>query len=119
MLLTNLTTAAFTFVSLLVILSSLATSHDVAQVLAECRRVTTPDGRLIVWEPRVRNPLNRHIRLVRRSELERVLGPAAEHRSITLWPALARRLGARTDTWYPRLSRVRGLHTHRMLVFER
>ncbi len=77
----------FAAVFLFTVLSSLAGQSDVAAAVAEARRVLAPGGALVVWEPRVPNPLNRHTRLVRAREL----GPGVESRTLTPLPWLIRR----------------------------
>ena len=105
---------AFAAVFLLTVLSSV---DGAARAAAEAWRVLAAGGLLVVWEPRVPNPLNRATRLVRARDLG--LGAPRSSASITLLPGLARRLGRHTAAWYPRLARVPALRTHGLTVFAR
>lgn len=106
-------------VFLFTVLSSMPGRDAVRRALDECRRVLAPDGTLVVWEPRVPNILNRHTRLVTRREFRQALGPEIRIRSLTLLPALARRLGRWTPAVYPALCRLPILRTHRVVVFRK
>jgi ubiquinone/menaquinone biosynthesis C-methylase UbiE len=102
----------FGAVFLLTVLSSV---EGPERAVAEAWRVLAPGGLLVVWEPRVPNPLNRATTLVRPADVARVAGPPAASRTLTVLPWLARRLGAA----YPRLARVPALRTHRLTIWER
>jgi SAM-dependent methyltransferase len=102
----------FGAVFLLTVLSSV---DGPERAVAEAWRVLAPGGLLVVWEPRVPNPLNRATTLVRPAVVARVAGPPSASRTLTVLPWLARRLGGA----YPRLARVRALRTHRLTVWER
>jgi hypothetical protein len=68
---------------------------------------------ILIWEPRIPNPLNRNTLLVDRRLLRHALPDLTlEVRSLTLLPPLARRLGPGA---YHRLARVPALHTHRLV----
>ncbi len=100
-----------TLVTLFTVLSSMRSAEDVWAALAEALRVLAPGGAVAVWEPRWPT-VNRHTRLVRRSELRTGLGASLRIRTITLAPPLARR-AARL---YAPLSRMRPLRSHRLVV---
>lgn len=107
---------SFDVVTLFTVLSSLSTWEDAESALHEAQRVLRAGGVLLVWEPRLRNPLNRDTLLVEDRRLRHALGSARiEARTTTVLPALARRLGSRTDQLYPLLARIRLLRTHRLV----
>jgi ubiquinone/menaquinone biosynthesis C-methylase UbiE len=88
---------------------------EVKRALAEARRVLAPRGALVVWEPRVLNPLNRHTHLISRLALQQALPDATwQTQTLTLFPPLARRLGRQTHRLYPRLSTARPLRSHQL-----
>jgi hypothetical protein len=82
-------------------------------------RVLAPGGMLLVYEPRVPNPLNRHTLLLRDDDLDAVGLTPRQQLSLTLVPALARRLGRRTDDRYQRLARLPFLRTHRLIAYRK
>jgi ubiquinone/menaquinone biosynthesis C-methylase UbiE len=107
---------AFGAATLFTALSSLARADDVRRAITEARRVLEPGGALLIWEPRLPNPLNRSTLLVSESLVREALdGMVVSSRTTTVFPALARRLGRRTEQLYPALARVRSLRTHRLL----
>lgn len=108
--------AAFAAVCHVVTLSSMGAPDSVRAVLAESRRVLAPGGVLLVYEPRLPNPLNRRTRLLRRRDLGIAGLPISEARSLTLLPPLGRRLGLLTSALHPLLSAVAPLRSHRLLV---
>ena len=100
----------FELVTLVTVLSSMPEEHAVAAALREARRVASPTGVVLIYEPRLPNPLNRNTRTVSRRQLERELGPAVAERTLTGLPPLARRLGDATPRLYPLLARVAPTH---------
>ena len=108
---------SFEVVLMITLLSSLPDSPAVAAALAEARRVLTPSGTLLIYEPRVRNPLNRDTVFVSRRMLSRALGGELDEVSLTVLPPLSRRLGRRADRLYPRLARIGPLLTHRVSIY--
>lgn len=108
--------SAFDVVSLLTVLSSLGGRDDIRQAVGEARRVLRPGGALLIWEPRVPNPLNRRTVPVPAALLgEALAGMTVQTRTTTVLPALSRRLGGRTARLYPWLARVEPLRTHRLV----
>jgi ubiquinone/menaquinone biosynthesis C-methylase UbiE len=107
---------AFDVVTLFTVLSSMPRPSDAARAIAECRRVLLPGGALLIWEPRLPNPLNRDTIAINGSLLAHALhGTRVQASSITVLPPLARLLGDRTPSWYPRLARMAPLRTHRLV----
>lgn len=106
----------FDVVTLFTVLSSLSGHRDVRLAITEARRVLAPGATLLVWEPRLVNPLNRATVHVSRRLLEDALrGSCLESRTTTVFPPLARRLGSRAGQMYPALARVAPLRTHRLI----
>jgi ubiquinone/menaquinone biosynthesis C-methylase UbiE len=108
---------SFWLVLQLTLLSSLGSREAIRTALAEAQRVLAPGGLLLTYEPRVPNPLNRHTLLLRDSDLNAAGLTPREQVSLTLVPALARRLGSRTKDRYERLARLPFLRTHRLLAY--
>jgi ubiquinone/menaquinone biosynthesis C-methylase UbiE len=108
---------SFTVVVQLTLLSSLGSHRAIREALGEGMRVLAPGGLLLVYEPRVPNPLNRHTLMVRDRDLEAGGIRSREQVSLTVLPALARRLGDRTQARYERLARVPFLRTHRLISY--
>jgi ubiquinone/menaquinone biosynthesis C-methylase UbiE len=107
---------AFDVVTVFTVLSSMPRPSDAETAISECRRVLRPGGALLIWEPRLPNPLNRNTIAIDRSLLARALrGTCVQTSSITVLPPLARLLGDRTASWYPRLARIAPLRTHRLV----
>ncbi|MGA2930042.1 MAG: class I SAM-dependent methyltransferase [Solirubrobacteraceae bacterium] len=107
---------SFDVSTLFTVLSSLATRADAERAVREARRVLRPRGALLIWEPRLTNPLNRNTISVAHGSLRGILaGTEIEARTTTVFPPLARRLGTRTEQLYPVLARVATLHTHRLM----
>lgn len=102
---------------MLTVLSSLPDRAAVRAALAEARRVLAPGGLLLVYEPRVSNPLNRETLLLRDGDLEAAGIAPSRSTSLTLVPALARRLGGAAPERYERLVRVTVLRTHRLVAY--
>jgi ubiquinone/menaquinone biosynthesis C-methylase UbiE len=108
---------SFTVVLQLTLLSSLGSHRAIRKALGEGMRVLAPGGLLLAYEPRVPNPLNRHTLLVRNSDLDAAGIAPRQQLSLTLVPALARRLGGRTEDRYERLARLPFLRTHRLIAY--
>lgn len=107
----------FDVVTMLTVLSSLGSLADAGQALREAWRVLSADGVLLVWEPRIPNPLNRSTVFIPRAVFRNSL-PAhrTEARSTTLLPLLARSLGRATEAVYPGLAKIGLLRTHRLVA---
>jgi ubiquinone/menaquinone biosynthesis C-methylase UbiE len=107
-------TGRFSVVTLLLVLSSLADRTAMQAALGEALRVSSVHGAVVIWEPRISNPLNTATSHVPEALVHRALGPATTQVTLTLVPALARRLPQRDQ--YSRLARLSPLRTHRLLV---
>jgi ubiquinone/menaquinone biosynthesis C-methylase UbiE len=109
----------FSVVLQFTLLSSLGSHRAIREALGEGMRVLAPGGLLLAYEPRVPNPLNRHTLLLRDEDLDAAGLAPRKQLSLTVLPALARRLGRRTDDLYPRLARLPFLRTHRLVMYRR
>ena len=108
---------SFALVLQFTLLSSLGSHGAIRKALGEGIRVLAPGGLLLIYEPRVPNPLNRNTLLIRGEDLAAAGVAPREQVSLTLVPAVARRLGRGTDRWYPRLARAPFLRTHRLIAY--
>jgi ubiquinone/menaquinone biosynthesis C-methylase UbiE len=106
-----------TVVLQLTLLSSLGSYMAMREALGEGMRVLAPGGLLLIYEPRVPNPLNRHTLLLGDDELDAAGLTPREQISLTVVPAVSRRLGRRTQERYERLARLPFLRTHRLLSY--
>jgi ubiquinone/menaquinone biosynthesis C-methylase UbiE len=109
--------STFSVVLLFTVLSSLGSEHDVSRAATEVARVLAPQGVVVVYEPRISNPLNRATRTVDLGNFQRLFGPPVRTSSLTVLPQLARRLGGATPWLYPALFAVPLLRTHRLTAF--
>jgi ubiquinone/menaquinone biosynthesis C-methylase UbiE len=108
---------SFAVVLQITLLSSLGSRGAIREALGEAVRVLAPRGLLLIYEPRVPNPLNRNTHMLRDADLDVVGLEPREEISLTLLPALARRLGGRTQERYERLARFPLLRTHRLIAY--
>ena len=109
----------FAVVLQLTLLSSLGSQRAIREALGEGIRVLAPGGMLLIYEPRVPNPLNRHTLLIRNSDLAAAGVTPTDQVSLTVVPALARRLGGRTQERYERFASVPFLRTHRLVAYRK
>ena len=109
----------FAAVYSLLVLSTLPDAAAVEEAAREAWRVLAPGGVLVIWDPRVPTPGNRSTRLVRARDITAATGVAPHGHTLTVFPPLVRRLGGAAERWYPRLSRVPALRTHRLYVVRR
>jgi ubiquinone/menaquinone biosynthesis C-methylase UbiE len=110
---------SFTVVLQLTLLSSLGSHRAIREALGDGMRVLAQGGLLLVYEPRVPNPLNRHTLRLTDGDLDAAGMASREQLSLTVLPALARRLGGRTQRGYERLARLPFLRTHRLIAYQR
>jgi len=111
--------ATFALVTLFTVCSSLGSRDAVTRAVREARRVLRPGGLLLIWEPRIANPRNRATRVVGSRQVSTALGGPVRCESVTLLPALSRRLERSAPRTYPLLVAVPLLRTHRLMSWER
>jgi SAM-dependent methyltransferase len=100
----------FELVTMLTTLSSALGREPVAAILREVRRVISPGGVALCYEPWVPNPFNRNTATIPAAALAPSLGPASASRRLTGFPPLARRLGPLAPRAYPALARLAPTH---------
>ena len=110
---------SFAVVLQFTVLSSLGSHRAIREALGDGMRVLAPGGLLLIYEPRVPNPLNRHTLRLTNGDLDAAGIAPREQLSLTVLPALARRLGGRTQARYDRLARLPFLRTHRLISYQR
>lgn len=112
--------ATFDVVVLSTVVSSVPDDATASNIAREAVRVLRPRGRVLWYDMRYPNPVNRNVRPVSTRRLRRLFpGLRIAVRSTTLVPQLARRLGGRTDRLYPLLARVPFARTHLVGSLER
>jgi ubiquinone/menaquinone biosynthesis C-methylase UbiE len=105
--------ATFDLIVMSTVLSSVLDPLTRGLIAAEVQRVLAPGGLMIWYDMRWPNPANRKVRPVGRRELSRLFsGLQGRPSSMTLVPQVARRLGKRAVTWYPRLVAIPALRSH-------
>jgi ubiquinone/menaquinone biosynthesis C-methylase UbiE len=107
---------SFEVLTMVTLLSSIGDEEAIRAALRDALRVLSPGGLLLVYEPRIANPLNRNTRLVSRRILREALGPGFSATPLTVLPPLARALEPRIPGSYQRLRRSRPLLTHRLVT---
>jgi ubiquinone/menaquinone biosynthesis C-methylase UbiE len=104
-------------VLMITMLSSMPSREAVAAALAETVRILAPRGLLIVYEPRFPNPSNPATRRIARREFESLSGGEFAHRTLTVLPQLARRLGRSSGVVYPVLASFPILRSHQLITW--
>jgi ubiquinone/menaquinone biosynthesis C-methylase UbiE len=107
----------FDAVTMICLLSSLGDREGILRALGEARRVLRRGGLLLVYEPRVPNPLNRGTRFVSRRVLREALGPGFSSEPLTVLPPLVRAMERAIPGSYRRLAQIGPLLTHRLVAF--
>jgi SAM-dependent methyltransferase len=101
----------FELVAMLTSLSSMLGEESVAGALREARRVLSPTGLVVCYEPWLPNPFNRRTTTISAKALgASSLGPISDSRRLTGFPPLARRLGSLAPRLYPALARFAPTH---------
>jgi SAM-dependent methyltransferase len=104
---------AFDLVTVFTVLSSILNSQMASHVCLEISRVLRGGGAVVWYDFRMHNPWNRHVRGIRRRQIQRLFPDFELHlESISLLPPLARRLGPLTSLTYSPLSSIPFLRTH-------
>ncbi|HXS46774.1 MAG TPA: class I SAM-dependent methyltransferase [Solirubrobacterales bacterium] len=104
----------FELITMLTTLSSAPSRESLAVALREARRVLSPSGVILCYEPWLPNPFNRQTTTISTKTLSAFLGPTSDSRRLTGFPPLARRLGPLAPRLYPALARL--VPTHRVTV---
>lgn len=93
--------------------SSLPSDSLERAVAAEVARVLVPGGRLVWYDLRYNNPMNRDVHAISRERLMRTFpGWKVDVRAMTLLPPMARRLGLFTSWLYRPLELLPTLRSH-------
>ena len=113
-------TAAFDLVILSTVFSSILAKDMQRNIASEVSRVSNGTGKIVIYDFRIPSPSNRNVRAVTRRRVAELF-PTHQltAQSLTVLPPLARRLGRRTDWWYPKLGRLPFLRTHNLILLSR
>ena len=104
---------SFDVVTAITIVSSIPSAQMEAAVADEIARVLRPGGWLVWYDLRYGNPSNPAVHGMSRKHLAELFpGWAAELRSITVAPPVARRLGRLTPIAYPLLHAIPPVRSH-------
>ncbi len=105
--------AAFDLVGVFTVFTSILDPQMAANIGREIDRVLKPRGAVLWYDFRMNNPFNRHVRGMSRAAVRRLF-PAytVALDSVSLFPPLARRLGALTDRLYGPLAALPFLRSH-------
>lgn len=110
----------FSLVLIVSVLSDLGSAEDVETALREAERVLGGGGLLLVYEPRMPNPVNPAVRRISKRDFVQVLGREGWSATpLTVLPPLAYRLGSSTERLYPLLARFRPLLSHRLVEYRK
>ena len=107
----------FDLVLVVTVFSSILEEEMRTRVAREIDRVLKPGGAVVWYDFRYNNPANPHVRGVKKRQIQQLF-PTCRVRleTLTVLPALARRLGKLTPLLYPLLSWIPFLRTHALGV---
>ncbi|MGO8763059.1 MAG: class I SAM-dependent methyltransferase [Desulfobaccales bacterium] len=104
---------SFDLVVLFTVFTSILDNQLAGQMAQEVRRVLKTGGAVMWYDFRYNNPWNPHVRAMTSKMIHTFFPDFQQNlQEITLWPALARRLGRFTPFLYPLLVSIPGLKTH-------
>jgi ubiquinone/menaquinone biosynthesis C-methylase UbiE len=104
--------SSFDVVLAMTVFSSIEHREHRIATLAEAERVLRPGGILVWYDMRRANPRNPDVSPFSVDDVRTVFGSDVHHRTLTLIPPLARRLGRLTGRLYPMLVGFPALRTH-------
>lgn len=103
----------FDLVIAFTVFTSILNGQMAANVGSEIQRVLAPGGALVLYDFRVSNPFNRHVRGLSRKRIAHLFpGFRMAFETLSLLPPLARRLGVLTDALYVPLGSLPVLRSH-------
>lgn len=99
---------SFDLIICFTLFSSVLDEHVAHGIAREIDRVLAPDGVILWYDNRFRNPSNPNVRQYGRRDIQTLFpNYTCQLRPITVLPAVARRLGPLTDRVYPLLACIR------------
>lgn len=105
----------FDLVLVFTVFSSILDAEVARQVATEIRRVLKLGGAVIWYDFQYGNPRNPNVRGIKQPQVAKLFPGFRTHwRSLTVFPPLARRLGALTPFVYPMLAAIPLFRTHLM-----